>query len=329
MARPAEYDLISIGDTTTDVFLKISSASVHCHLKERACQLCITYADKVPVEQATEILGAGNAANNAVGAVRLGLRTALWTILGDDPVGQRTVREVFAKEGVGTRYIEFDPRHGTNFSAVINFHAERTILVHHEPRTYRFPRLPSSWLVYLTSMGREWGVILPHLLAYLRRPGARLIFNPGTHQLATATTDIRRILPVTDILIVNREEARTLLRVARGAPKLLLRGLLRHGPRAVVMTDGANGAYAMSAQEAWYMPVIPTRLVERTGAGDSFATGVLVARFFGKPLSDALLWGALNAASVVQYVGGREGLLSRATLDRRAMLFKEIRAKKI
>jgi sugar/nucleoside kinase (ribokinase family) len=323
------YDLISIGDTTADVFLQISHASIHCDLKKEACQLCVTYADKIPVEQVTEVLGVGNAANNAVGAVRLGLRTALWTILGNDPVGRRTVREVFTREGVSTQYIESDPRHRTNFSTVINFHGERTILVHHEPRTYRFPRLPSSWLVYLTSMGKGWEAIIPHLLTSLRRAGARLIFNPGTYQLATARKHLRSVLRAADTLIVNRDEARTLLGVPRGAPKPLLRGLLKQGPRAVVMTDGANGAYAMDGGEIWYMPVIPVRLVERTGAGDSFATGVLAARFFGKQLPDALLWGALNAASVIQYVGGREGLLSRATLDRRAIMYQAIRAKKL
>jgi ribokinase len=315
MARRRDFDLISIGDTTTDVFLNLRQASMH--MDRANAFFCVTYADKVPVEGVVELLGVGNAANNAVGGARLGLRTALWTMLGDDVVGHRTARRVFPREGVNTRYIEFDRRHGTNFSVVLDFQAERTILVYHEHRTYRFPRLSPAWLLYLTSMGRGWEAIVPQLLRYLRRTGARLAFNPGTHQLSANPRVLRRVLAATHVLMVNKEEALRLLGTS-ASPRALLQGLQKFGPRTVVVTDGARGSYAAADREMWSMPAISTRVVEMTGAGDSFAIGFYAARFYGRPLPDALLWGALNAAAKIQQIGGQAGLLTRDQMETRA-----------
>ena len=60
------YDVISVGDATLDVFVDLIEASVHCNLRQEECQLCLSYADKIPVEKVQRVIG-GNAANNAVG----------------------------------------------------------------------------------------------------------------------------------------------------------------------------------------------------------------------------------------------------------------------
>lgn len=314
--RPPVLDLISLGDATTDVFLEIDDASVYCHLREKECLLCIEYADKIPVRRFTELLGVGNAANNAIGSARLGLRTALWAILGDDDAGRKTLRTVFIPERVQPRYIEFDPRHGTNFSTVINFHAERTILVYHQPRTYRLPTLaPASW-AYLTSMGKGWETIIPDLLSYLQRTGTKLAFNPGTHQLLSSPRKLRKLLAHTEALILNTEESSRLLHTKKGTFRERIHGLRKLGPRLVVVTDGPKGSYAGAADAFWYMPIMPVPVVERTGCGDSFSTGFLAALFRGASVPEAMRWGTANAASVIQYIGAREGLLTERGMRR-------------
>ena len=66
------YDMISVGDATLDVFVNLIEASVLCNIQKDVCQLCLSYADKIPVESVQRVIG-GNAANNAVGSSRLGL----------------------------------------------------------------------------------------------------------------------------------------------------------------------------------------------------------------------------------------------------------------
>lgn len=311
----AKLDLLAIGDTTTDVFMELKDASVLKRPEKRGDQLCVRFGDKVAVESMQEIEGVGNAANVAVGAARLGLRTGIWTILGNDDDGQRIAADVFAKEGVSGENVAFAEKERTNYSLVLTYNAERTILSYHAPRTYVFPAtLPAAEWVYFTSLGEGWEKIIPDFLQYVEKTGCRVAFNPGTMQLRSSAEDLRKILGVTDTLFVNREEAETIAGVKTDAMTELLTQTQIAGPKNVVITDGVNGAHALLDGAMWEMPVLPTEVVERTGCGDSFAVGYLAALSSGKTKKEALVWGATNAASVIRYVGSRAGLLTRDML---------------
>lgn len=314
------YDCISIGDATVDMFLMLDDATVQCTLDRRACLLCFRYADKISVESIIRVPAAGNAANNAVGSARLGLSVAFVTILGRDQAGEEIIAEL-KKNGVALPYVTRDARRGTNYSTVLSFQRERTILVYHEPRTYRLPKLaPSRW-VYLTSMGKGWERIVPALLRSLDASKVPLAFNPGTHQLRGEAATLAAVIKRTTVLLVNREEAAMILKsVPSAEPNTLLSGLHALGPTTVVVTDGPEGSYVLRDGEQWFMPPFPLPAIERTGAGDAFSTGFLSALWSGESTAEALRWGTVNAGSVVQKVGPQAGLLTLAQM--RTMLRK-------
>ncbi len=315
-SRQAAYDLLSIGDATVDVFLKIHEATVQCQLDRRQCLLCLRYADKIPVEDVRQVKAAGNAANNAVGSSRLGLRAALASIVGNDEAGRGILSEL-KRDRVATAYVSTDRRHPTNYSTVLNFRSERTILVYHAPRIYRLPPLAPARLAYLTSMGEGWEKIIPALRRYLRANGTLLAFNPGTYQLRAAFRDLEPVCRAAEVLLVNREEAAHLLRTRPGArPRTLLAGLQKLGPRIVVITDGPAGSYALHDRDAWFMPAGPHKAVERTGAGDAYSTGFLAALLYERGVAEAVRWGTLNADSVVQDIGPQAGLLTLSQMKR-------------
>lgn len=318
-----EFDIISIGDSTTDVFLDLADAEVVC--KDADCLLCFDYAGKVPAQKATEIDAVGNAANNAVGSSRLGLKTGIWTILGADTNGKQAL-DVFNTENVSTNLIEIDDNKRTNYSVVLNFNAERSILVYHNDRNYRLPEFPKTDWFYLTSMGHGWEVITADLLAQVKKTGAKLAFNPGTHQLNSGLEKLKPFLAVAEFFILNVEEAQKILGV-KDEPKVLLEKISALGPKIVVVTDGQNGAYARQDGVDWKVPVIPDvgPVVERTGCGDSYATAVVAALNYGKPVQEALLWGAANARMVVQYIGAREGLQTKEQIENTIREFKDIK----
>ena len=60
-----QFDLITIGDSTVDTFIKVHEASLECDINKKDCKICVPYGSKVPVE-AIEYAVAGNAANVAV-----------------------------------------------------------------------------------------------------------------------------------------------------------------------------------------------------------------------------------------------------------------------
>src|SRR3989344_104317 len=141
------FDMIAIGDTTQDVFLLMSDASLQCDLDGKNCRLCFDYAEKIAVDQKTDVPAVGNAANHAIGVARLGFSAAIYTIVGDDTQG-RIAKDIFTENGVDTALMAFDSARGTNFSTVINYKAERTIFVYHEPRDYSLPALPPTKWIY-------------------------------------------------------------------------------------------------------------------------------------------------------------------------------------
>ena len=108
------YDFITIGDSTLDVFLQISEASLSCQINKEQCLLCLEYAEKIPVEKVTEIPAVGNASNAAVGAVRMGLSSAIVSIVGKDDLG-REIIQGWKDQKISTKYVTLDTKRGTNY----------------------------------------------------------------------------------------------------------------------------------------------------------------------------------------------------------------------
>jgi sugar/nucleoside kinase (ribokinase family) len=308
-------DIISIGDCTLDVFLDIDEATVSCEIKREQCVICFNYADKIPVKKITKIPAAGNAANNAVGSSRLAMRSAIYTIIGGDKTGKE-IKENFRNEKVSTKYIRCECSKETNYSTVLNYNGERTILVYHYPRNYRLPTLMKSKWLYYTSLGQGHGKLHSSLLTYLKKyPDTKLGFNPGTHQLREGLISLKPIIKKTEILFVNKQEAEGMLGTNNRPIKNLMLTLHEMGANNVVITDGANGAYAHDGKKFYHLPIFKKfKAIERTGAGDAFSTGVIAGLFWKKSLGEALRWGSANSSSVIGFIGPQQGLLTKSKM---------------
>lgn len=303
-------DVVAIGDITEDIFLGLHDASLQCAIDGHACMLCLDYGEKIGVDSKVIIPAVGNAANHAIGVARLGCSTGIYTIVGDDIQG-KIATEILQQNNVDTSLVAVDKERGTNLSLVINFRSERTILVYHEPRTYVLPDIGKPSWVYLTSAS-EGGLEALHdqALAYLvAHPNVRLAFNPGTHQIKLGKDVLLGLLQKTKILFLNREEAARVLEIETREIKVLAKGFHDMGIATVIITDGPDGAYASDGRQIYHLDRYPVQEVERTGAGDAFGSGFLAAIVKGKPIPDAMRWGGVNAASVVQHIGARDGLL--------------------
>ena len=309
-----KFDLISIGDTTYDVFLGLDeeTTKVQCDSNGENCLVLMPFADKVSVNTAIKVPGVGNAANMAVGASRLGLMAGLYTILGKDMTGREALA-VFKKEKVATDYVEIDKKKDTNFSAVLSYKGERTILVYHEKRNYNLPKIgPAKW-VYLTSLGPGHEVMHGQIIDYIDKTKARLIFNPGTHQFKEGLEVLKPLLQKTFALVVNKEESEKLVG-KNDDIKELLKLTKNTGPEIVVITDGPKGSYAFDGNSFYFQDILDTPVFERTGCGDSYSTGFLAASFLGLDVPTAMKWGTVNAAFVIQKTGAQEGLLTRVSM---------------
>jgi ribokinase len=318
-SEPSSLDFLAIGDIVTEPFIRLKEAEVHCRIDDEQCEICMRWGDKIPYESATEVAAVGNSSNAAVAAARLGLSAALRTYIGDDRHGEECLN-VLKNEGVDTTFVEKEAGKQTNYHYVLWYQNERTILVKHEEFDYQVPELPVSpkW-VYLSSLG-ENSLPYHHAIADLlaSHPETKLALQPGTYQMRFGTEALKPLYERTELFVCNKEEAaRILKRDDTHAIEALLEGLAALGPKIAIITDGTQGAYAFDGTRRLRVPMYPDarQPFERTGAGDAFASTVASALALGKPLEEALLWGPINAMSVVQDVGAQKGLLSREVLE--------------
>lgn len=303
------FDFLAVGDCTHDTFVQIEEASVHCNKNTKKCEICFSWADKIPATKITQVPGVGNAANVAVAAARMGLKTAYYTHVGDDAIGEGTTA-VFKKEGIALDYIKVDKKLPSNHHVAINYGAERTIMVYHQPWKYQLPKDVAPKWIYFSSLGPHHAQLHKQIPALVKRTGAKMAFQPGTYQLRESRRVLAPILKASEVITLNKEEAQIVTKSKSQDFKKLLKGLYDLGPNYVVITDGPKGAYAYDGNEYWFAEIFPVPAKERTGAGDSFSSGFVGAIINERPISEALLWGNANSTSVTQYVGAQQGLLS-------------------
>ena len=304
--------VLSIGEATLDCFVFLKDAEVRCELHHAKCMLCIHYADKILAEKLVFTVG-GNAANTSVSFARLGLESQLYSVVGDDDNGRR-ILAALEKEGVDQRYIQrFDGM--TSYSTAIVFQGERSLLVYHEPRDYNLPNFePVDW-VYLTSMGKDYPRAYEKALAFVKKTGAKLSFNPGSFQLKDGVSALKKYFAATEVLFVNKEEAMHLTeRPASATFADLAEALYDYGVKIVNITDGPKGAYCFDGKELLFLDIIPSEIAQRTGTGDAYGSGFTAALLNGETMDLALGWGMANAAEVVSQIGRQTGLPTKDRL---------------
>jgi ribokinase len=313
-------DFLAVGDTVVDTFIKLreDGAKVTCDAHQEHCELSMHFGDKVPFESATVVPAVGNAANAAVSAARLGLSAGFVTWLGKDRNGEECLTRL-AQEGVAQDLITMEDGKATNSHYVLWYPPDRTILIKHEAFDYAFPAaIEPPRAMYLSSIGEAGMGIHDPLADWLdAHPDVMLVFQPGTFQMSAGTQKLARIYARTNVFFANKEEYQRILKSEEEDPKKLMEAMRALGPKTVFLTDGGNGAYALSDDGAWFIGLYPDPRApyERTGAGDAFSSTATVALLLGKSVQEALMWGPVNSMSVVQGIGAQQGLLPRAKLE--------------
>ena len=314
-----KFDVVSVGDASLDAILTLNEkeADFHHQQSEGSDEICLPFASKIPVARLDFSLG-GNAANVAVGLTRLGLKTGLYSIQGDDEVGF-LVRGKMKQEGIPEDFLCTD-KGKTSYSTIINFRLERTILEKKHHRLYQVsPTLPATPFIYVSSLGPDYEAFFSDLASFAVKNKVKVGFNPAQPQLRSDFKTYESMVRAAHLIFLNKEEAGQMLkRNAEGRDdiKEMLAAIASYGPKYTVITDGKNGAYASDGQTFLYCAIFPVEVVEATGAGDSFAAGFMGAIMHGKPMNEAMKWGMINAAFVVGKVGAVAGLQTKGIIEK-------------
>jgi sugar/nucleoside kinase (ribokinase family) len=134
--------------------------------------------------------------------------------------------------------------------------------------------------------------------------------------------DLHALLPRVDMLICSDQEA-----LALGEDHSLIRAgrkLLGKGPRVVIVKKGEHGAFLWSREFFYALPAYPLEhVVDPTGAGDTFAGGVMGSLASAGQVSEselrrAMIHGSVLASfNVEDFSLDRLGHLHRTDIDAR------------
>lgn len=119
---------------------------------------------------------------------------------------------------------------------------------------------------------------------------------------AAARSVLQSLMPQVDILFCGREDAETVFGLT-GDSRAVLHQLSRLVPRGItVMSSGAEGVWARQADLEYFEEAVPVEVVDRLGAGDAMAAGVLHG-YLNDDLPQGLCYGTLLAAMILTQHG--------------------------
>lgn len=297
VTRP--ISLLTFGDPIVDLILSIG------HIPE--------WDEKV-VGNLLGTFAGGTTANVACAASRLGLRSSTFGDVGADTYGQFLIDE-YRRFGVMTDYVKVVPDSASGMTVIM------VAPTGEKAMTYLPMRRRETDYASLASVLLYSSIVyaMPYDLEQFRTV-SRLARDAGAQvaiDIESAVAPDRErmtaLLELADIVFFNERGFTTA--VGKTPTIDTMRPLLELGPHTIVVTLGAAGALAVNRGGQAEHPAFPARVVDATGAGDSFNAAFVTALVERRTLSDALRFACAVASFTVAAVGGRDGVPDRATVD--------------
>jgi sugar/nucleoside kinase (ribokinase family) len=226
-------------------------------------------------------------------------------VVGDDFPEEQI--KLMQSRGIDTRGIQKVPgktfhwsgEYGKDLNEAITLSTQLNVFEHFNPE------LPKEYqdaeYLFLGNIAPE---LQMHVLSQVKKP--KLIALDSMNFWITGRKDaLLKVLPRIDLLTINEGEAKLLAGVDNVV--VAAEKILTMGPKAVVIKRGEYGAFLFVENEIFSAPAVPIRrVVDPTGAGDTFAGGLMGylaqndAGLNKKSLRQAVLHGSVMASFTVE-----------------------------
>jgi len=254
------------------------------------------------------IQGGGPVATALVALARWGIRSRFAGVVGDDRFGEKILKGL-DHEGIDTSATVVRPGGVSQqaFICVERMTGRRTIFwgapggppLTHEEVPERF--LQDLRVLHLDGSFHDTAVALARMA---RERGIPVVLDAGSRKPGTEA-----LVRLTDHLIASETFA------SQVAPDLSMPDCLRFlkslGPACVTITLGARGSVSLWGEVPAFLPALPVRVVDTTGAGDVFHGAYLYGLLQGWPPETRLRWATVAAALSCRALGGRAGIPDR------------------
>lgn len=270
----------------------------------------------------TELHCGGSAANTAMVLAWMGIEVSLIARLGPDSLARHALHSL-NEAGVIVGDLQRDATTMTGLMyVVVTPDGERTILGYRganvltDPAQIRQESFRTAKLFHLSGYAlladpQRSAALLALELAC--RHGLTVTLDPGMAVPPAVLDEMRALLPVVNILLPSLAEARHL--TGRREPEECAQALLDAGVQAVALKLGREGSLIAIGNRLFRVPGFAVEVRDSTGAGDSFAAGVIAGFLGGLDWPGmAVLGNALGAMTAAQVGAGTVAFQARQVL---------------
>ena len=317
-------DIISVGSSTFDVFLKLNK----CKSDKQCIELPL--GGKLLIERIYSSTG-GGAINPVFNLKKMGFKVGVVSGIGNDAHGHLITHQLADQK---IKFLGHLTKKPTDYSVIIDGRkGDRTILTNKSAsKELSFSklnknRLISKWFYIATLIGKSF-YSAKKLAQYSGKNNIKIAFNPTSYLAEKGRNYLAPILSRTSMLVLNKEEASLLSKESSiiSMSKRLLSWIKKDG--LVLITDGKNGAYCYDGNNIYHILPKPIKVVGQTGAGDCFTATFLGAYYKKKDIKFALHMAQCNVESILSSMGAHEKSLTWGNLIKRMKKRKFVITKK-
>ncbi len=248
----------------------------------------------------------GSAANTAVGVVRLGRKASVIAKVGMDNFGRLVLEEVMTK-GVDISGVKIKVGGDTGFTIVlINSRGEIIMYGYKGVSEELLPEeidkeiIEKAKHVHIASLRIDTAV---HAARIARELDKKVSWDPGRRIARMGLEKLSEIIGLSNIVLLNEKEAEEM--TGYKDYHKAAQAIRDRGAEIVIVKRGEKGVYALAEDCEIELPAYKVKAVDTTGAGDSFAAGLIVSLLEGRELREALEFANATAALKVTRLGAQ------------------------
>jgi ribokinase len=260
--------------------------------------------------------GGGSAANVAVGASRLGVKSEFVGAIGFDAFG-RVLLEELEHEGVDVTHVKVLAAINSGLTLLaVNRKGQVMMFGYAGASDMLYPSdlnescISSAEHVHITGLSLDTAVAATRIA---NEAGVIVSFDPGRIMSQLGMTELSPLLKNVHQILLNHEEAKRL--TGESSLHDAARILMKAGPKIVIIKKGHDGVFAATSDSKFSVPVYGVKVVDTTGAGDAFSAGFITAQLEGKNLRESVGFANATANLKITKVGAR-ALPTRKAVER-------------
>lgn len=334
------YDIITFGSAAQDIHIKSNSFKVLKDAKDfiTGQGICLPFGSKIEVEDIIFSSGGGGT-NAAATFAKQGFKTAFCGAIGADISGLEIVRELKNLK-IDTRFVVKKKEKHTNHSVIMsNSSDDRTIMVYRGASDMLakddilWKKLKAKW-IYIAPLAGLMCDNFGEIVNFAFENKIKVAVNPSIKQLSLPPEELKNIFSKVNILFLNQEEASFLTKIPFEQESEIFKKIDEIFPGVAVMTKGGEGVTVSDGKYLYSaLPDSNRKIVDTTGAGDSFAAGFLsdYIRYAGDTsaslsagIEKAIQLGLANSAANLAEIGAKTGLLDKNSEFKRVPVTKQL-----